>query len=115
MNILLILATLEVSNPLTSKDVREEQSWNIEFIFVTLEVSHPLKSKDVKAEQFRNILLIFVTLETSHPFKSKFCIVALSLNKSAKLTFSPLNFQFSAINSVMMLLLIASVNSLGFV
>ena len=51
MNILLILATLEVSNPLTSKDVREEQSWNIDFIFVTLEVSQPLKSKDVRAEQ----------------------------------------------------------------
>jgi hypothetical protein len=44
-----------VSNPDTSRDVRDEQSRNITPIVVTDEVSNPDTSSDVRDEQFWNI------------------------------------------------------------
>jgi len=44
-----------VSNPDTSRDVRDEQFWNILPIFVTDEVSNADTSSDVMDEQSRNI------------------------------------------------------------
>jgi hypothetical protein len=54
-----------VSNPDTSRDVRDEQLKNIVPMFVTEEVSNPDTSRDVRDEQLRNILFIFVTEEVS--------------------------------------------------
>jgi len=40
-----------VLNPDTSRDVMDEQFWNIEFIVVADEVSNPDTSRDVRDEQ----------------------------------------------------------------
>jgi hypothetical protein len=65
--------TLEVSQPVRSREGRAKQLLNIMDMSVTPEVSQPVRSREVREEHWKNIADMSVTPEVSSRARSALC------------------------------------------
>ena len=67
----LLISVTESGISVIGTDVNEVQFWNNPLILATLDISQPLISKDVNEVQFENIARVLATFLTSHSLISK--------------------------------------------